>query len=236
MNGVEAIVLAVTVFAAAFVQGSTGLGFALLVAPVVGFFEPALLPVMLLLLMIPLNTYVAWRERSSLDRFGAGWITAGRVGGTVGGLWVLAVIPSERLGLLIGVSTVVAASAALFGPSFRPGKPAFVVAGVVTGITETSTGIGGPPLALVYQHRSGAVLRSTVALCFLVGEVFSVLVLLAGGRVQVAQLQAALLLAPALVLGAVASRWMHRRVDGPVLRGFVLAFALISGVVVMLRG
>lgn len=63
-------------------QGSTGLGFALLVAPVVGLFEPALLPVMLLVLMIPLNTYVAWRERSSLDRFGAGWITAGRVAGS----------------------------------------------------------------------------------------------------------------------------------------------------------
>jgi hypothetical protein len=39
-----------------------------------------------------------------------------------------------------------------------------------TGVTEAATGIGGPPLALVYQHQPMAVMRFTAALCFLVGE------------------------------------------------------------------
>jgi uncharacterized membrane protein YfcA len=229
-------VTALVVAVAALVQGSTGLGFALIVAPVVGIFEPALLPVLLLVLMIPLNVYVAWRERTSVDRGGAGWITVGRFAGTLGGLWVLAVVPVSKLSVLIGISTLVAALAALIAPSFRPGRLTFVAAGVFTGITETSTGIGGPPLALVYQHRPAPVLRSTVALCFLVGEVFSLALLAANGRVHESQLHAALLLIPALALGGLASRWVHQRVDGPVMRVVVLTFALVSGAVLLLRG
>jgi uncharacterized protein len=234
-NGLLAVT-ALVVVAAAFVQGTTGLGFALIVAPVVGIFEPSLLPVLLLVLMIPLNVYVAWRERGSVERRGVGWITAGRVVGTVGGLWVLAAVPMSRLSLLIGVSTIVAALAALVAPSFRPGRLAFVTAGVFTGVTETSTGVGGPPLALVYQHRPAPVLRSTVALCFVVGEVLSLALLAANGQVRATQLQTALLLVPALAIGAVTSRWVHHRVDGPAMRIVVLTFALVSGAVLLLRG
>ena len=40
---------------------------------------------------------------------------------------------------------------------------------------------GGPPLALALQHRSPATMRSTIALCFLVGERMSLAVLALGG-------------------------------------------------------
>ena len=43
------------VVVAGFVQGSTGVGFALIVAPVIGLLAPALLPGALLLVMLPLN-------------------------------------------------------------------------------------------------------------------------------------------------------------------------------------
>jgi uncharacterized membrane protein YfcA len=56
-------ILAVVTFLSAFVQGSLGIGFALIVAPVVGMLKPELLPVTLLLLMLPLNLHVAVRER-----------------------------------------------------------------------------------------------------------------------------------------------------------------------------
>lgn len=58
---------------AAFIQGAIGIGFALIVAPVMGFLWPELLPVSLLLLMLPLNFYVAVREHHAIDWKGAGW-------------------------------------------------------------------------------------------------------------------------------------------------------------------
>lgn len=227
-------VLAVTVAVAAFVQGSSGLGFALIVAPVAGLLDPGLVPVFVLAAMIPLNLYVAWRERASLDLRGAGWITVARLAATPGGLMLLWVIPDRSLGLFVGAATVLAAVVSLAAPAFTPGRRAYVAAGAVTGLTETATGVGGPPLALVYQHRPPAELRSTVAVCFLVGEVASLALLFATGQGNPAELGGVVLLLPALAAGAWLSRLVHHRLDARRMRLFVLAFALVSGVVLML--
>ncbi|MEU9517111.1 sulfite exporter TauE/SafE family protein [Streptomyces sp. NPDC048224] len=227
-------VLAVAVAVAAFVQGSSGLGFALIVAPVAGFIDPGLVPVFVLASMIPLNLYVAWRERASLDLRGAGWITGARLAATPAGLALLWLIPEHDLGLFVGVSTVLAAVVSLAAPTFAPGRAAYVGAGAVTGLTETATGVGGPPLALVYQHRPPAELRSTVAACFLVGEVASLVLLFATGKAAPAELGRAALLLPAIAVGAWLSRLVHHRLDARRMRLFVLVFALVSGLVLML--
>ncbi|WP_329192708.1 MULTISPECIES: sulfite exporter TauE/SafE family protein [unclassified Streptomyces] len=226
--------LAVTVTLAAFVQGTSGLGFALIVAPVAGLLDPALLPVFVLASMIPLNAYVAWRERGSLDLRGAGWITGARLAATPLGLALLWAIPDGRLGLFVGAATVLAALVSLAAPAFTPGRGAYLGAGLVTGLTETATGVGGPPLALVYQHRPPAELRATIAVCFLVGEVASLALLFATGEGEPGQLAPALLLLPALAVGAWLSRLVHHRLDARRMRLFVLGFALVSGVVLML--
>jgi uncharacterized protein len=228
-------IAAICVVVAAFVQGTIGVGFALIVAPIVGLLAPTLLPVCLLVLMLPLNVYVAWRERAALDRSGAGWITLGRLAGTFGGLWILAAVPQSALAVLVGGATILAAVATLALPAFRPGRQSFVAAGLVTGVTETATGIGGPPLALVYQHQAAAVLRSTLAFCFLVGQLISLAVLAVAGRTSAPQFEVALLLVPPLALGAFLSRHVHHRVDGRVFRMFVLLFAIVSGAVLVFK-
>lgn len=225
----------IAVLFASFIQGSTGVGFALIVAPAIGLMKPELLPVCLLILMLPLNIYVVWRERSALDKVGAAWISSGRVVGTAGGLWVLVALSANQLGIFVGLATIAAALATMVAPSFMPGPKTFISAGVVTGITETATGIGGPPLALVYQHQPVAVMRSTVALCFLVGELVSLATLLAVGRIDMTQIGAAAQLLPALVIGALISHVVHGRVSAGFLRAFVLAFALASGLVLLVK-
>jgi uncharacterized protein len=229
------VLIGLTVLIAAFVQGSTGLGFALISGPVIGMVEPRLLPVFLLIQMIPLNGYVTWRERHALDGAGTTWISLGRFVGTFGGLGVLFLVTEQQLSLLIGISTVLAVLVTLLAPSFEPGKKAFLAAGLVTGVTETSTGIGGPPLALVYQHRPAPVLRSTVAACFLIGEVISLVILEMSDSISAEQLRTAVLLLPAVIVGALLSRLVHHRLDGRLMRRLVLGFALVSGAVVTVQ-
>jgi len=230
------VVLGVAVAIAALVQGTSGLGFALIVAPVAGLLAPGILPVALLMLMIPLNVYVAWRERAAIDFRGVGWISLARIVSTPLGVWLLAVVPPDRLGPLVGVMTVLAAAASLLTPAFTPSVPALLGAGVITGLSETATGIGGPPLALVYQHETPSTLRSTVATCFLIGEVASLVLLGFQGRVGVQHLQAAGWLMPPLVAGLAVSALLHRRVSSGPMRTFVLVFAVISGIVLVVRG
>ncbi|MGO4711122.1 sulfite exporter TauE/SafE family protein [Bradyrhizobium sp. 2TAF24] len=227
--------IAVVVAVAGFVQAAIGVGFALIVAPVMALVAPTFLPGGLLLLMLPLNAFVAWRERRAVDWFGTGWITAGRTAGTFAGYWILVAVSSALLNLLVGAATLLAAVASLLAPKFAPSRPAFLAAGLVTGVTETATGIGGPPLALVYQHHSAAQLRANVALCFLIGEVFSLLLLAASGRLAWWQAGASLLLLPALVLGIACSRFAHALLDRQRLRLFVLGFAIVSGLVLIVH-
>jgi uncharacterized membrane protein YfcA len=228
-------VLGVVVLMGAFLQGSAGIGFALLVAPTVGLIDPLLLPVAVLVMMLPLNAMVAWREREHLDLRGAGWISFARIAATPLGVWLLAAVPPHQLGFLIGAVTILAAVVSLTVPTFEPNRSALLVAGAATGVSETASGIGGPPYALVYQHRPAPELRSTVALCFLIGEVVSLTGLAIGGRLAGDGLNASLWLLPVVVAGVWLSSRVHQRVGGRGLRIGILVFAVVSGAVIVLR-
>lgn len=212
-------------------QGSIGVGFALVVSPMLAVLAPELLPGTVLLLMLPLNAYVAWRERRFVDRTGTAWITVGRCAGAVAGLAVLAMLPGDALRIFIGVATILTVAMSLWSGAWPLKPPVCLGAGLITGITETATGIGGPPLALVYQHQPGPVLRATLAACFLIGEVLSLILLAATGRLHAAQVAAAAWLLPALGAGVLGTRWLYGRLDGRPLRLAMLAFALLSGVI-----
>jgi uncharacterized membrane protein YfcA len=127
----------------------------------------------------------------------------------------------------IGVGTL--------APAFNPDRNAFIAAGAVTGITETATGIGGPPLALVYQHHAAASLRANVAVCFFIGKLFSLALLAANGKLTLWQVEAAALLVPGLAPGGLCSRIVHSRLDQKLLRVFVLGFAIVSGLVLIVH-
>ncbi|SMO85563.1 sulfite exporter TauE/SafE family protein [Paracoccus laeviglucosivorans] len=230
------LTLSLLVGGAAFIQGAVGIGFALIMAPILGFVDTTYLPVTLLVLMLPLNALVAWRERRAIDRQGASWITAGRFFGTFLGMAILFALSVRQLEIAVGLLTILAAGVALVSPPFRAGPPASIGVGLFTGITETATGIGGPPLALLYQHAQGPVLRSTVAICFLVGEIISLGVLFVSGHVTQEQTLAALFLIPAVLIGSALSRMVHAHINGPALRLAVLIFSIISGAALILKG
>lgn len=229
------LIIGLTVAISGFVQGSTGMGFALISAPELALIEPRLIPVMLLILMIPLNFYIGWRERIGIDWRAVKWVSVGRFAGTFLGLWILLVVNLHQLVLVIGWSTLVAAVAVLLAPAFNPNRSALRIAGLVTGVTETATGVGGPPLALALQHQPGVVLRSTVAVCFLIGEVISLIVLAMSGRLSGAVMGWTAAWLPFLIVGSWASRFVHHRLDGPLLRYLVLGFAVLSGIVVIIQ-
>jgi uncharacterized protein len=233
MIGLIVIVIAVAI--AALIQGAIGVGFALIVAPIAAVLRPDLLPGSILLLMLPMNAYVAWRERAAFDLPSTGWITAGRFVGTFFGLWILILVTRPALNMIVGVTTILAAIATKLAPKFSPNRTAFVSAGLITGVTETATGIGGPPLALVYQHHPAPTLRSTIALCFFIGEIFSVVVLAFKSRLGADQFVSALVLLVPLALGLAFSGRVHEKISATHLRNALLAFAVLSGIVLIVQ-
>jgi uncharacterized membrane protein YfcA len=229
------LVIAFAVAIAALVQGAIGVGFALIVAPLAAVIRPDLLPGSILILMLPLNAFVAWRERHHIDVPSLSWITAGRFAGTFAGLWVLLAVTTATLNLFIGATTILAALLTKLSPQFTPNGTAYAGAGFITGVTETATGIGGPPLAIVYQHHPAPTLRATIALCFLVGEVFSILALIAKGKLGLTQLEDAAVLGLPLLLGLLGSGPVLRKISPGSLRNGLLVFAMVSGVVLIVQ-
>jgi hypothetical protein len=227
--------MALAVAVAALIQGAIGVGFALVVAPLAAVLRPDLLPGSILILMLPLNVYVAWRERHHFDWPSMGWITAGRFAGTFAGLWILVAVTTSTLNLFVGLTTVLAAVITKLAPKFSPTRTAYVGAGLITGVTETATGIGGPPLALVYQHHPAPTLRATIAMCFLLGQLFSVAVLALKDRLGWTQLGDAAVLFLPLLAGLLGSGWVLRKLDPDRLRNALLVFAVVSGIVLVVQ-
>jgi hypothetical protein len=93
--------------------------------------------------------------------------------------------------------------------------------------------IGGPPIALVYQHASGPTLRATMALYFMLGTVLSIVALWLAGTFGHHELVLSAVLLPGTVVGFVASGPARRLVDGGRVRGLVLAAASLSALVLL---
>ena len=233
----DAFVLAlIAVGVGGVIQGSIGFGFSLVAAPVLALVHPEALPATLLLLGAPLNAFVAFRERRSVDLRGLTSILGGRVVGAVVGAGLLVVVPARFLSALFGVLILVAVVLSAVRPAFRPRQRLRFVAGVASGIMATGAAVGGPALALVYQDRPGAVLRSTLAVFFLFGLVVSLAALTVAGKITASQVALSVRLLPALGIGLAASRPATRLIDRRSLRPAVLAFSSISASVAIVKG
>ncbi|MEX0651419.1 MAG: sulfite exporter TauE/SafE family protein, partial [Actinomycetota bacterium] len=175
-------------------------------------------------------------ERAHVDGRGFGWILVGRVAGTVVGLAVLTTLPPDALSVALGGLIVVAVVMSSAGLDVEPTPTVATGAGFLSGVMGTTSAVGGPALAVVYQRRPGPELRSTLAAAFVLGTAISFAALLAAGQVAGANVILALELVPALVAGLAAGPALARRVDGRWLRPAVLSFAAVAGLAIVVRG
>jgi uncharacterized protein len=238
MPSISAIELAFAAGAIAIgglVQGSIGIGFVLVSAPVVGLVEPRALPALFVLLGFPIEIWMVLRERAAVDVPGFVQMVGGRVIGTLAAFVVLIVVSPQLLTVLIGSAIVIAAVMSWRVTEFRSGTGAKVVAGSFSGLMGTVAAVGGPALALAYQDREGPVLRATLAATFLATDVLAVAALAASDLLHWWHARLFLVMIPAQLLGVALSSRVIGRVDASLLRTGVLVVAGMDGVAVVLR-
>jgi uncharacterized membrane protein YfcA len=223
------------VITGASVQGSIGFGMNLVVVPVLALVEPEALPAVAVLLGLPLSVTMFRHEPHAVDRSGLGWILVGRVPGTALGAWIVTAVSALTLSAIVGVAVLAAVAMSVLGTTIEVRARSCLSAGVASGVMNTAAGIGGPPLALLYQHHEGPVVRSTLAASFFVGTLLSTVTLAATGSMSWTHVGFGAALAPAAVIGAVASRLVRHRVDAGWLRPAVLGFAALSAVVTIVN-
>jgi uncharacterized membrane protein YfcA len=217
------------------VQAVVGLGIGLIAAPVITLLEPSLMPGVLISLAFVLPCITLVHDHHDIDWHGLNWSLPARVLGTVAGVWVVAHFTDDQLGVLIGAMVLLAVAVTWRAVTVPVTRGTLSAAGFIGGVTGTATSIGGPPFALLYQHRSPTQIRTTMAVYFVVGAAFSLVGLLVSGNLERHQVAVGALLLPAVVLGVLAGAPLRRVLPVDVVRPAVLVVSGLSAVVLVVR-
>lgn len=223
------------VAAGAAVQGAVGIGMALLATPLLALVDPALVPAPMIMLATVHAVLAVARDGRHADWRGVGWAMLGRLPGTALGVLAVVVLSQRAFGMLVGLCVLAFAGLSLSTWRPRPKPGSLVAAGVVSGAGATAAGIGGPPIALLYQDVSGARVRGTIASYFVLGSVVSIAALASVGQVTAESMESAALLTPFLITGFVLSGPARRILDDGWTRPAVLTVAATSAVLLILR-
>ncbi|MFA1545541.1 sulfite exporter TauE/SafE family protein [Actinomadura chokoriensis] len=219
----------------AIVQGSVGLGVGLVATPVVAMLFPALMPGAVLVVTLALPFATLAEEVRHVELRGLGWAFAGRLAGTPFGVLLVAAVPEHVLGIVIGLVVLAALAVTTWSREVPRDRRTLAVAGLVSGTTGTASGIGGPPIALLYQRESGPRVRATLALYFVGGAILSLGALALAGRLPVRQVVAGLMLLPFVLAGFLGAGPLRRYLDAGRLRAALLVVVGASAVVLIVR-
>ena len=162
-------VIAAAVLVGSVVQSAVGLGVGLVAAPVTALLEPALMPGALLMVALLMPCLTLVNDHHDIDWRGLGWSLPARVPGTVVGVWVVTALSARRARDRDRGGGARRGRGHLAGDRGAGQPGTLSAAGFASGITGTATSIGGPPIAIVYQHRPAQEIRTTMAVYFLVG-------------------------------------------------------------------
>ncbi|MGF1511220.1 MAG: TSUP family transporter [Myxococcota bacterium] len=229
------MLMALTVVGA-WVQGSIGLGFAIVTVPTLFLVDPRLAPAPQILVVLPLTALMALREWRSIQWRGMLWIIAGRLPGLGLGMLLLGWASRRVLDLVIGsivMGTVVILARGLTLPRTRETE---VLAGLFSGISAMVSSIGGPPIALLYQSEKGSIVRATLSGIFFVGVTLTIFGRWASGHLDLLDVRLAAWSLPGLLLGLGVSRWTLQHVEGPLLRAGVLSLSAVAAALLWVRG
>ena len=229
------VVVAFAVLLGVVTQTSVGLGLGLVSAPVMTIATPSLMPGALIMLAATLPFLTLIREHRDIDWFGLGWSMPWRVVGTAAGVWVITQITTGTLERVVGAVVLLGVLLTARAVVVPINRGTLAAAGFVSGVTGTATSIGGPPFALLYQHRPPHQIRSTIAVFFTAGAVLSLIGLALAGELTVEELEAAAVLVPVLAVGVLVGTRLRSRLPLTVMRPALLLVSGASAVVLIVR-
>jgi hypothetical protein len=228
------VALLLTAIAAA-LQGTVGLGFALLSVPTLTLVNSGFTPIPQVLLSFPLTIFMVVRERQHIDLRGAAWVLSGRLPGAIAGGILLGLLAQRFLDGMIAGIVIATALGMAAGWSVQQSRRNQFIAGVVSGISGTTSAIDGPPLAFLYQNSPGERLRSSLAAVFSVGNIINITALTLAGRIHRHDVVTAALLFPALAIGLYSSRWLTGRTADATIRRGILIVSALAGAALAIR-
>ena len=220
---------------AALVQGSVGIGFGIVAAPILAVIDPIMVPGPLLVLALGLAIMLAIRERSEI-RFGdLGAALAGRIPASFVAGFTVGFLPPDQFLIIFALMILFGVGLSLSGWRVNPSTRNLVLAGTASGFMGTITSVGAPPMAIVYQNVAGPQMRATIAAYFTVGAAMSIVALASFGAFGWTDLALSVKLIPAMAIGFAISGLAAKIVDMGYVRTGVLAICTASAGLLLVK-
>ncbi|WIY83329.1 sulfite exporter TauE/SafE family protein [Propionimicrobium sp. PCR01-08-3] len=222
------IVAVLLALAGGLIQGVIGFGMGVVASPILALVYPELVPVSVVMAasLMPVVTLID--EGRELDWRALGWIMLGRVPATMLGIYLVLILPVSALQMLIGVVVLVMVLLESVRIAIPRNRGTLFGSGFLAGVTGGSSGIGGPPIAIVLSHDEPARVRATLAAAFLFGSAVSLAGFAASGTLHTNSVVVGAVMAPTAVAGLLIARRLRKHIGR---RGFkigVLALSTIS--------
>ncbi len=218
------------------VQAISGVGAGFLIVPLLAWIDVSLIPGPVVLGSMSLSGTMGYRERRHIDFAHMPLVFLGMIPGAVAGAYLLSRVSFDELGMMFGAVMLIAIIITASGFRFPLTGSSACLAGTVAGVMGTSSGIGAPVLALLYQDRSGPRVRATLAVLY-AGASFLIIIMLFGfGKFGVVEAVSGLLLMPGYMLGYALSHRLTARIDTGGTRAAVLLVSAAAALSLILRG
>ena len=223
------------VAAGAALQRVIGFGLGVFSVPLLLLFAPGFVPGPLLAASVVLTVLLAHHDRAGINWRDLLWALSGRTVGIAIATALLATVSARALGLWSGGLVLFAVALSASGLRVPPAPRSLLAAGLLSGVLGTAVSIGGPPIALIYQHETGARLRGTLAAFFLIGVTMSLAGLRVADRFGWTELRLATYLLPGVLAGFLFARRAAHLIDRGYTRPAILTISALSSVLVIAR-
>lgn len=230
------MVCAMTVFVGTLVQRLSGAGYGMFAAPVMALVAPEWLPgtVILVGFLIGAGSMLNARDAVEWRDLPPGF--AGRIlGAGIAAYIAAAVVGTDLLAIIVGFVVLFAVALTVLGLTFPITRGSLFVAGGVGGVMGTLTGIGAPPMAILYSNVETRRAAATQNAFYSFGTLAAIAALAIAGVLTFSQLAFAASLAPLVPLALWASRPLAMRFERGSIRPWALGMATVSALALLSR-
>lgn len=215
-------------------QAALGFGMALIAAPVIVMIKPHWVPYIMAVMALAVSLNTCWDQRKDIQWKNMMPSMLARIPGTFLGTWLLVVMSLQHLQIAVAIMVMLSVFITMKLQPFPATKNNLAIAGFVSGITGTTTSIGGPPIALVMQHSAGTTARANLSAFF----VYSCIISIAGyqyiGLMTTETWLVGLSMVPMAFLGFWAGKRIQKYVDNR-FRPILLVMCTLSALTALIN-
>ncbi|MEP1611029.1 MAG: TSUP family transporter [Roseobacter sp.] len=229
-------ICAVTVFVGTLIQRLSGAGYGMFAAPVMALVAPEWVPGTVLLVGFVIGAGALLNARGAVQWKDLPSGFAGRIlGAAIAAYIATAVVGTDALAITVGFIVLFAVGLTLLGLSFPITSASLFIAGSVGGIMGTLTGIGAPPMAILYSKVETRRSAATQNAFYGFGTLVAIVALSVAGVLTVAQIAFAATLAPFVPVALWVARPLAIRFERGAIRPWALGLATCSALALLWR-